>query len=52
MPRADKNLKCRKSSPCCCKMSKQEREALEAISHAPKFPKKLVGIKKHRKNCC
>ena len=48
MPRADKNAKIRKSGRPI--LNKTEKKALEDISCAPKFPSKLVGLKKHRKN--
>lgn len=43
MPRADKSVKVRKT--IICKLGKQEKEALEALSHPPKFPEKMVRSK-------
>ena len=48
MPRADKNVKIKKSARPI--LNKTEKKILEGISCAPKFPEKLVGLKKHRKN--
>lgn len=48
MPRADKSMKTRK--PILPKLGRNEKEALEAMSHVPRFPSKLVGLKKHRKS--
>lgn len=32
------------------KFSKDEKNALKALGHMPKFPKKLEGIKNHNKH--
>jgi len=48
MPRDDRNVKIRKSAKS--RLSKNEKEILEGISYAPKFPSKLIGLKKYRKN--
>lgn len=48
MPRADKTIKTRKL--LLPKMGRNEKEVFEAMSHIPKFPSKLVGLRKHRKS--
>ncbi|RJQ31742.1 MAG: hypothetical protein C4562_04660 [Actinobacteria bacterium] len=47
MPREDKAYKPRK--PILCKTGKEEKEALRAMAHAPKFPAKLIGLKARKK---
>ncbi len=48
MPRADKTKKVRK--PASIRVGKTEKATFQAIGRAPKFPSKLVDLKKQRKS--